>query len=72
MTLCHISFVVCLDEYIVLVNWITMTRKSGKHLVALVKQLVLGKENSVFNPVKLRLKSDFVLYPALVEELVNT
>ena len=35
---------------------------------ALVKQLVEGKENSEFKPVKLCLKIDLVSYPARAEE----
>ena len=41
---------------------------------ALVRQLVLEKENSEIKPVKpvkLRLKIDLVSYPAQAEELVN-
>ena len=36
---------------------------------ALVRQLVLEKENSEFKPVKLRLKTDLVSYPAQAEGL---
>ena len=35
----------------------------------LVRQLVKEKENSQFKPVKLRLKIDFLSYPARVEGL---
>ena len=38
---------------------------------ALVRQLVYEKENSEFRPVKLRLKTDLVSYPARAEGLVN-
>ena len=38
---------------------------------ALVRQLVLEKENSELKPVKLRLKIDLVSYPARAEGLVN-
>ena len=38
---------------------------------ALVRQLVQAKENSEFKPVKLRLKTDLVSYPARAEGLVN-
>ena len=36
-----------------------------------MRQLVLEKENSVFKPVKLRLKIDLLSYPARVKGLVN-
>ena len=36
-----------------------------------MRQLVKGKENSEFKPVKLRLKIDLVSYPAQAEGLVN-
>ena len=36
---------------------------------ALVRQLVLEKENSELKPVKLRLKTDLVSYPARAEGL---
>ena len=36
-----------------------------------MRQLVLEKEKSEFKPVTLRLKSDFVSYPARAEGLVN-
>ena len=38
---------------------------------ALVRQLVLEKENSEFKPVKLRIKIDRVSYPVRAEGLVN-
>ena len=38
---------------------------------ALVRQLVLENENSEFKPAKLRLKIDFVSYPAQTKGLVN-
>ena len=39
--------------------------------LALVRQLVLEKENSEFKHAKLRLKIDLVSYPARAEGLVN-
>ena len=38
---------------------------------ALLRQIDKEKENSEFQPVKLRLKSDLVSYPARAEGLVN-
>ncbi len=49
-----------------------MGKQSGRlGSSALVRQLVLEKENSELKPVKLCLKIELVSYPGRVEELVN-
>ena len=47
-------------------------QQDGLGSSALVRQLVQEKENSEFKPVKLRLKTDLVSYPARAEGLVNS